>query len=57
MAATKPRPYAAIARPEYARDMHGLRSSNAATTHGDGRTRRARTRAASKRRDIRNGGW
>lgn len=39
---------------QYAVDMHGLRSSNAATVHADKRDRRARTRQESERRDIRD---
>jgi hypothetical protein len=44
------------ARPQYARDIHGLRSSNAAGTHADGRERRARTRGAAKARAVREDG-
>lgn len=39
------------------RAMHALRSSNAATPHKDKRTKRARTRDAAKRVDIRTNGW
>jgi hypothetical protein len=41
-----------IANPRYAREMHELRSSNAAGTHLDKRTRRVRTRQASTRKAI-----
>jgi len=36
----------------YIEAMRGLRSSGAAGTHADKRTKRARTRNASKRKDI-----
>jgi len=41
-----------MANPELHRAMHGLRSSSAAQRHKDSRTKRARTRDASKRRAI-----
>jgi hypothetical protein len=41
--------------PQYARDMVELRRSNAAGTHADKRTRRARTRSDAKRAAIRDG--
>lgn len=43
-----------IANPERNAAMIGKRSSNAAGIHLDGRMRRARTRAASLRRDLRD---
>lgn len=41
-----------VANPRYAREMHGLRSSNAAGTHQDRRTRRARSRGSALRMAI-----
>jgi len=38
--------------PKYAREMAELRRSNASGIHADKRTRRARTRKASKDKDI-----
>lgn len=49
---TKPRKHRGIANPGYARDMAELRRSNAAGTHGDRRTKRARDRGARRRRAI-----
>lgn len=42
-----------VANPERAKAMHGLRSSNAAGTHADRRTARARSRQAARVRAIR----
>jgi hypothetical protein len=42
------------ANPAYAEGMAEIRRSNAAGTHEDKRTRRARTRAASLRRDLKD---
>jgi hypothetical protein len=42
------------ANPAYAEGMRQIRSSGAAGTHEDRRTRRARTRAASVERDLRD---
>lgn len=42
------------ANPERAKAMHGLRSSNAAGTHGDRRTKRNRSRNAQRRNAIRD---
>lgn len=44
----KPNRHRPIANPEYARAMAELRRSNASGTHADKRTRRQRTRSASK---------
>lgn len=44
--------YHGIENPRYAREMHELRSSNAAGIHQDKRDRRCRTRGASKSRAI-----
>jgi len=41
-----------IANPAYALAMSELRRSNASGTHADKRTRRVRTRSASKRRSL-----
>jgi hypothetical protein len=41
-----------VANPAYAQAMAELRRSNAAGTHADRRTRRARTRADAKRRAL-----
>jgi len=41
-----------IANPAYALAIAELRRSNASGTHADKRTRRARTRSASKRRAL-----
>ena len=41
-----------VANPRYAREMHGLRSSNAAGAHQDRRTRRARSRGSALRMAI-----
>jgi hypothetical protein len=43
-----------VANPEYARAMRDLRRSGASGTHADKRDRRARTRDASVRRDLRD---
>lgn len=43
-----------VANPAYIAAMRGLRSSSAASPHADRRTRRARTRGASLRRDLRD---
>jgi hypothetical protein len=43
-----------VANPRYAREMHELRSSGAAGTHLDKRTRRSRTRATVVRKAIRD---
>lgn len=40
--------------PQYAWEMHGLRSSNAAGVHGDRRTKRLRDRSARKRAALRD---
>jgi hypothetical protein len=48
----KPVKHKGIENPRYAREMHELRSSNAAGTHLDKRTRRIRTRQASTRKAI-----
>lgn len=45
---------AGVANPEMAAAMRGLRSSNAAGTHADKRTRRARTRSAALRAALRS---
>jgi hypothetical protein len=50
----KPEKYRAVANPVRAREMHELRSSNAAGTHLDKRTRRIRTRSVSVRKAIRD---
>lgn len=50
----KPEKYRGVANPRYAREMHELRSSGAAGTHQDKRTRRSRTRAAAVRKAIRD---
>ena len=42
------------ANPRYAREIHGLRSSNASGTHADRRTKRVRSRAAKKAAAIRD---
>lgn len=52
--ATKTPKFRAIANPEMAAAMRGLRSSNAATSH-DNRPKRVRTRSNSKRAAISNG--
>lgn len=41
-----------IANPEMAKAMRDLRTSNAAGTHLDKRTKRIRTRQASKQKNI-----
>lgn len=46
--------YRNTANPELHRAMHGLRSSSAAGTHKDRRTKRARTRGAQLRRDLKD---
>lgn len=51
---TKAPKHRGIANPRYAREMHELRSSNAAGTHLDKRTRRSRTRSAAVRKAIRD---
>lgn len=43
-----------VANPLMAAAMRGLRASNAAGTHADRRTRRARTRSASLRAALRD---
>lgn len=45
--------YHAASNPELSKAMRGFNSSSAADPHGDSRTTRARTRAASKARAIR----
>lgn len=55
--AEKEKKFTPVANPELARAMQALRSSSAASPHEDRRTKRARTREASKRADIRNNGW
>jgi hypothetical protein len=46
--------YIPAANPDMHRAMVGKRTSNAAGTHADRRTRRARTRAARTRRALRD---
>jgi len=53
MAAKTPK-YRAVANPEMAAAMRGLRRSSAAQPH-DNRPNRARTRSASKRAAVRSG--
>jgi hypothetical protein len=48
----KAAPFRPTANPAYAAGMQQIRSSNAAGVHEDRRTRRARTRADSLRRDL-----
>jgi len=43
-----------IANPAYAQAMTELRRSNASGTHADKRNKRARTRSAQLRRDLRD---
>ena len=43
-----------IENPDYARAMSELRRSNASGTHADKRDKRARTRDAAKKRDLRD---
>lgn len=43
-----------IANPAYAQAMAELRRSNASGTHADKRNKRARTRGAQLRRDLRD---
>jgi hypothetical protein len=43
-----------IANPAYAQAMAELRRSNASGTHADKRNKRARTRSAQLRRDLRD---
>lgn len=50
--ATKTEKYKGIANPRYAREMHELRSSGAAGTHADRRTRRERARSAQTRSAV-----
>ena len=54
--ATKTPKYRGIENKQYARDIHGLRSSGAAGVMQDERDRRARTRSASLRRDLKDQG-
>jgi len=49
----KPEKYRGTENPQYAEAMRGLRGSSAASPHADSRTKRARTRAASVQRDLR----
>jgi len=49
----KPTKYRGTENPEYAAAMRGLRGSSAASPHADSRDKRARTRAASVQRDLR----
>jgi hypothetical protein len=49
----KKKKHQGIANPEYAKAMRDLRRSGASGTHADKRTRRARTRDASLRKDLR----
>ena len=49
----KKKKHQGVANPEYAKAMRELRRSNASGTHADKRTRRARTRGASVRKDLR----
>ncbi|WP_162802066.1 hypothetical protein [Ornithinimicrobium murale] len=49
---TKARKHRGIANPGYAQGMAELRRSNAAGTHGDRRTKRARDRGARRRLAI-----
>ncbi len=53
MSKQKDERYSPAANPEMHRAMVGKRTSNAAGTHGDKRTKRARTRGAAKRRAMR----
>ena len=46
--------HARTANPEMARAMHQRRTSNAAGTHGDRRTKRLRDRGARRRAAIRD---
>lgn len=52
MAAKKAPKFKGVANHRYAVEMHGLRSSNAAGTHADRRTRRERERSAQTRRAV-----
>jgi hypothetical protein len=51
---TKKKKHQNIANPEMAKAMRDKRTSNAAGTHADRRERRARTRGAMLRREIKN---
>lgn len=52
--ANKKKKHRNIANPELAEAMRGKRSSNAAGTHADKRTKRARTRDAQLKKDLRD---
>lgn len=52
MAAKKAEKYRGVENHRYAVEMHGLRSSNAAGTHADKRTRRERDRNSQNRRAV-----
>lgn len=52
MAAKKAEKFKGVGNHRYAVEMHGLRSSNAAGTHADKRTRRERDRASQTRRAV-----
>jgi hypothetical protein len=52
MAAKKSPKYQGTANPQYARDMHAVRSSNAPGPMQDERDRRARTRGAKLSRAL-----
>jgi hypothetical protein len=54
MAKAKAPKHINIANAAYIQGMREIRSSNAAGTHADRRERRARTRSASLRRDLRD---
>lgn len=48
------KPHRNIANPQMAAAMRGLRASSAASPHQDRRTRRARTRADSLKKELRD---
>lgn len=54
MAARNKTKHVRTANPELARAMHALRSSSAAGTHGDRRTKRLRDRGSRRRAAIRD---
>ena len=50
----KAKKFSATANPAYIQGMRELRRSNASGTHADKRNKRARTRSAQLRRDLRD---
>ena len=50
----KAKKHSNVANPAYIEGMRELRRSNASGTHADKRDKRARTRSASLRRDLRD---